>query len=218
MSKTGKKTIVVVGAGSGLGNHIAEEFGKNGFRVVLMARREDKLKEYAAEMQSAGIEADYHVVDCADNASIRAAFEDVQSKYGAVDVLAYNTAVLKDGLPSQLDPSELVTRYQVDVAGGLCAAQQVIPEQITQGEGSILFTGGGLAFNPVPQFMSVSVHKAALRTLAITLHDEFKDSGIYVGIVNIKGNIGSDDYYAPARIAEVFYKMYTEKTDTEVTY
>lgn len=38
-----KKTIVVVGAGAGLGNHIAEEFGRNGFRVILMARREEKL-------------------------------------------------------------------------------------------------------------------------------------------------------------------------------
>ena len=40
-----KKTIVVVGAGSGLGNHIADEFGGNGFKVILMARREEKLQE-----------------------------------------------------------------------------------------------------------------------------------------------------------------------------
>jgi len=213
-----KKTIVVVGAGSGLGNHIAEEFGRNGFKVILMARRENALKGYAAEMQISGIDADYHVVDCADNASIRAAFQDITSKYGAVDVLSYNTAVLKDGLPSELTPEELAERYQIDVAGGLCAAQQVIPGQKAQGGGSILFTGGGLAFDPVPLFASVSIHKAALRTLAITLHDELKNSGIYVGIVNIKGNIGSDDHYAPAKIAQVFYKMFTEKTETEVTY
>ncbi len=38
-----KKTIVVVGAGKGMGNHIAEEFGMNDFRVVLMARRQESL-------------------------------------------------------------------------------------------------------------------------------------------------------------------------------
>ena len=213
-----KKTIVVVGAGSGLGNHLAKKFAQNGFRVVLMARREDRLKEYVAEMEQAGIESDYQVVDCANNNSIRAAFENVKNKYGVVDVLSYNAAVLKDGLPTQLAPEELALRYQVDVAGGLCAAQQVIPGQIEQGEGCILFTGGGLALYPLPQFTSVSVHKAALRTLAITLHDELKDTGIYVGVVNIKGNIGSDEYYVPARIAEVFYKMYTEKSSVETSY
>lgn len=38
-----------MGAGPGLGNHIAQVFGRNGFRMVLMARREEKLKEYAAD-------------------------------------------------------------------------------------------------------------------------------------------------------------------------
>ena len=50
------------------------------------------------------------------------------------------------------------------------------------------------------------------------MHDELKDAGIYVGIVNIKGNIGSDEYYAPAKIAEKFYQLYTEKKETEITY
>ena len=44
-----KKTIVVVGAGKGLGNGVAEKFGSNDFRVILMARSEEHLKEYAAD-------------------------------------------------------------------------------------------------------------------------------------------------------------------------
>ena len=213
-----KKTIVVVGAGPGLGNHIAEEFGRNGFRAILMARNEEKLQEYVSQMKSSGIEADYQVVDCASNNSIQAAFDVVRKKYGIVNVMAYNTAVLRDGLATAISPEELVVRYQVDVAGAVCAAQQVLLGQIEHGEGAILFTGGGLAFNPMSQFTSISIHKAALRTLAIALHDEVKDKGIYVGIVNVKGNIGSDDYYAPARIAEQFYHLYQEKDKIEITY
>ncbi|MDE6726541.1 MAG: SDR family NAD(P)-dependent oxidoreductase, partial [Oscillospiraceae bacterium] len=51
-----KKTIVVVGAGKGLGNGVAKKFGKENFRVILMARNEDHLKEYAAELTAKGIE------------------------------------------------------------------------------------------------------------------------------------------------------------------
>ena len=43
VSAMDKKTIVVVGAGKGMGNHIAEEFGKNDFRIVLMARKQESL-------------------------------------------------------------------------------------------------------------------------------------------------------------------------------
>lgn len=216
--KMSKKTIVVVGAGPGLGNHLAKEFGRNGFRAILIARSEKKLQEYVSEMKNSGIEADYQVADCASNESIRAAFDAVKKKHGFVDVMAYNTAVLRDGFASSISPEELTIRYQVDVAGAVCAAQQVLPEQMLRGEGAILFTGGGLALNPVSQFASISIHKAALRVLAIALHDEVKDKGVYVGIVNIKGNIGSDDYYDPARIAEQFYQMYSEKRVKEITY
>ena len=128
-----KKTIVVVGAGAGLGNHIAEEFGKNGFRVILMARREEKLQEYVTQMKTNGIEAEYQTVDCSSKDSIRTAFDAVKKKYRTVDVLAYNTAVLQDGFATVISPEELA-------------------------------------------------------------------------------------YYAPAKIAELFYQLYTEKKETEITY
>ena len=57
---------------------------------------------------------------------IRTAFDAVKKKYQTVDVLAYNTDVLKDGFATVLSPEELAERYQVDVAGAVCAAQQVI--------------------------------------------------------------------------------------------
>ena len=50
-----KKTIVVVGAGQGLGNHVAKRFGKEGFRVVLMARNRESLKRYQQEFTENGI-------------------------------------------------------------------------------------------------------------------------------------------------------------------
>ena len=213
-----KKTIAVLGAGPGLGNHIGKEFGKHGFHVVLLARREDALRNYVRELRESGIEADYQIVDCSDNDSIKSALATISQKYGGVDVLAYNTAVLQGGSPLQLTPEELVKRYQVDVAGALCAVQQVVPHMKEQKNGAILLTGGGLALDPVPAFLSISVHKAALKALAAALHKELSGSGIFTGIVNIKGNIGADDYYSPARIAALFYQMYEKQDETEITY
>lgn len=213
-----KKNIAILGAGPGLGNHIAEEFGKHGFRAILMARREEALKQYITELKDNGIDADYQVVDCADNESIKSALSKAQQKYGGIDVLVYNTAVLQGGSPLELTPEELSARYQADVAGALCAAQQVIPYMKDKKDGAILFTGGGLGLNPMPAFTSISVHKAALRALAIVLHKELEGTGIHTGIVNIKGGIGSDDYYSPEKIASLFYRLYEERNEIEITY
>ena len=116
-----------------------------------------------------------------------------------------------------MSPEEFVQRYQADVAGAVCAVQQVVPSMKEKKEGTILFTGGGLAFDPAPEYVSVSIHKAALRTLAVALHKELETDGIYIGIVNIKGNIGSDNYYSPENIAKVFYQLYEEKNTVEIT-
>ena len=51
-----KKTIFVLGAGNGCGNRVAEKFGKNDFRVILMARNEEHLAAYEAEFKEKGIE------------------------------------------------------------------------------------------------------------------------------------------------------------------
>ena len=49
-----KKTVVIVGTGPGLGNHIAEKFGSMDFRVILLARHEAVLKQYQKELTSQG--------------------------------------------------------------------------------------------------------------------------------------------------------------------
>ena len=213
-----KKTIVIVGAGPGLGNHIAEEFGKHDFRVVLMARREEKLKAYVKELEEKGIEAYWQVVNCADNTSIVAAFDAVKKQFGTIDVMEYNAAVKEGGLATVISPEELMRRHQVDVAGALCAVQQVVPGMKEQKSGAILFTGGGLGLAPASFATSMSLDKAALRALAILLHDELKEDGIFAGIVNVKGGVDMDEYYASDKIAQLFFKLYEEQDSVEITY
>ena len=213
-----KKTIVVVGAGKGMGNHIAEEFGRNGFRVILMARRQDALDAYVKEFEEKGIDAHAITADAADTDSLTKAFDEVKEKFGAVDVLAYNTCILEGGKPSELSAAELMRHYQVDVASALHSVLQVLPGMKKKKEGTILFTGGGLALYPMPEYTCVSIDKAALRALAIALNTELKDEGIFTGVVTIMGNIAPGTHYDPADIAKDFWKLYTERKDVEIVF
>lgn len=213
-----KKTIAVVGAGKGMGNHIAKEFAKNDFRVVLIARNQESLDSYIKEFETEGIECRSFVADAADTASLTNAFADVEKVFGTVDVLVYNAAVLTAGTPTSLTSEDLIAHYQVDVASALHCAKLVIPGQEEAGEGTLLFTGGGLALNPMAEYACVSVGKSALRTLAFVLNQELKDKGIFTGIVTIKGNVEPGTHYDPSLIAKEYWKLYKERTKVEIIY
>ncbi len=213
-----KKTIVVVGAGKGMGNHIAEEFGAHGFRVVLMARNQTTLDEYVNEFAEKDIEAYGIAADAAQPETLTTAFEKVQERFGAVDVLTYNACILEGGKPSELSSAELMRHYQVDVASALHSVLQVLPGMREKKSGTILFTGGGLALYPMADFSCVSVDKAALRALAFTLNEELKNDGIFTGVVTITGNIAPGTEFDPAEIAKAYWRHYVERGDVEIVF
>lgn len=77
-----KKTIVVVGAGQGLGNHVAERFAKEDFRVVLVARRSEALAEYQKDFEAKGYETSAIACDVTDAESVKNAFGKIHEEVG----------------------------------------------------------------------------------------------------------------------------------------
>jgi NADP-dependent 3-hydroxy acid dehydrogenase YdfG len=81
------QTLAIVGAGAGLGLAIAKLFGRNGFRVALIARNKAKLDILTAQLAALGIEAAGFAADLLDRPSLVEAFAQVTERYGAIDVL-----------------------------------------------------------------------------------------------------------------------------------
>lgn len=213
-----KKTIVVVGAGQGLGNHVAKQFGKEGFRVILMARNEQALKGYEQEFAAEGIEVYTHTVDAASPETLTEALHWVKSTFGTPEVLVYNVGITTPDEPGKIDCEEMMRRYQVDVASAYHCISQVVDEEFGQKKGTILVTGGGLALYPSMAYLPLSLDKAALRAMVYALHEALKPRNIFVGTVTVCGAIGGDGFFAPSRIAESYWKMYNERGACEIVY
>lgn len=213
-----KKTIVVVGAGQGLGNHVAKKFGREGFRVVLMARNGESLKTYQREFAGEGIETFVHEADAERTETLDSAFAWMKQQFGTTDVLVYNVGITAADEPDKMTSAELMRHYQTDVASAWHCARLVADEDFSKKLGVIFFTGGGLATHQLATFTPLSVDKAALRALACLLHDELKPKGIYVGTVTVCSTIGTDTHFAPARMAETYWQMYNERDAWEVRY
>lgn len=213
-----KKTIIIVGAGKGLGNAIARKFGKNDFRVILMARNGASLKEYEKEFKKEGIEVYTQFADAAKPASLTSAFDNVKAKFGTPDVLVYNVGITGMDEPGTVNYEKLVQHFQVDVAGAYHSVQQVVSDEFGKKNGTIIFTGGGLAIYPYAAFTPLSIDKAALRAMAFLLHDELKPKGIFIGTVTITGTIAPDTSFAPELIAEKYWDMYNDRKEREVVF
>lgn len=211
-----KKTIIIVGAGKGLGNHIGMKFGRNGFRVVLMARNENSLKEYEEELQGEGIEVYTQVADAAKTDTLTSAFDKVKAEFGTPDVLVYNIGVTGADQPGTINSEELMRHFQVDVVSAYHCVQQVVSEDFAERNGTIILTGGGLALYPHPAYTPLSIDKAALRAMAFLLHDELSPKGVFVGTVTIAGAIAPGTSLAPELIAEKYWDMYNDRQEREI--
>jgi short-subunit dehydrogenase len=213
-----KKTIIIVGAGKGLGNAIARKFGKNDFRVILIARSEAALKEYEEEFTKEGIEVFTHAADAAKPETLTTAFNNVKAKFGIPDVLVYNVGITGLDVPGTVNSEKLMQHYQIDVASAYHSVQQVVSEEFGKKNGVIILTGGGLALNPYAGYTPLSLDKAALRAMAILLNAELKDKGIFVGTVTIAGAIEPNTHFAPELIAEKYWDLYIQRQELEVVY
>ena len=213
-----KRTIFVVGAGSGLGNGVARKFAQEGFKVVLMARREENLAGFTDEFAQEGYEAAKKAVDVTDFSSFAARFAEAVKEHGTPDVLFYNVGITAPDDKEKLDAKTLVEHYIADVAGAYQTVKLVCTEDFGAKAGAILITGGGLALQPYIDYLPLSMDKAALRAMVQALAPLLNEKGIYIGTIQITGRIGSNDHFAPKTIAEKFWELYSKRETNEIVY
>jgi len=212
--------FVIVGMGEGNGMAIARRFAKAGFVIAMIARNEAKLQGYQQALNAEGIASHYFLADAGDRVALETAFAAIRDQLGDPSVLVYNAAVprMQNVLSESFET--LVSDFKANVAGALVAVQAVVPAMQAHNQGTILLTGGGFALYPQPDFVSLGIGKAGIRSLANVLAIALKETNIRVGTITICGTVGgSDPKYSPDLIAEQFWAFHTAKTpDFEVVY
>jgi NADP-dependent 3-hydroxy acid dehydrogenase YdfG len=206
------KLCVIVGIGSGLGMAIARRFGQAGYDIAMLARRTEALAEYQTELAKDDITAQGFSVNVSDTAALIKVFDRIRQTMGTAEVLVYNAAVMKAADPLTISADELVTDFQVAVAGALTAIQKVVPGMRSQGQGIILLTGGALAYDEysVPQYISLAIGKAGIRKLNFVMANALENENIHVATVTICGTIQPDTQFAPEKIAEIYWQLHCQ--------
>jgi len=188
---------------------VARRFGREGFRVGLVARPEDPLEAFQADLSRSG-PALCLGADAGDPRALRGALETLGAWGGSPEVLVYNASRGRAARVADLTPEDLASDLQVNVLSALAAARWALPSMRARGRGTLLFTGGGLALAPAPGEASLSLGKAALRSLALSLGLELEGEGLHAATLTVCGFVVEGGTFSPDTVADAFWDMYRE--------
>jgi short-subunit dehydrogenase len=177
---TPRPLAVVTGASSGIGLALAEEFGRNGFDLLVTAE-DDELEPAAARLESAtGARVRAVRADLRTYEGVEDLFGEITAS-GPVDAIALNAGIGSSGpfstgpdLKTQLDVVQLNVVSQVHLA------RRVLPDLVARGAGRVLFTSSIAATQPGPFEAVYAASKAFLFSFAEALRTELDDTGVTV--------------------------------------
>ncbi|WP_030621751.1 SDR family NAD(P)-dependent oxidoreductase [Streptomyces fulvoviolaceus] len=207
-------TIVIVGAGGGLGAAVARQFGHGGFDVALVSRNQDRLDALVADLTAEGVTARGFAADVRDRAALEAALDAATATLGPIEVLQYSPVPQKEFMRAVLEatPADLAGPIEFSLYGPVTAVRQVLPGMRSLGRGTLLFVNGGSAVRPHPERAGTSVAFAAESAYARMLHDTLADDNVHVGQLIIPGAIvPGDPNTDPAVLARRLWDMHGER-------
>ena len=174
---------VVTGAPAGIGLATARVLSEAGMRVVICARRRERLDRLAAQIAAAGGEAAVFGLDVTDAVAVRAMVEDIVSRWGRIDVLVNNAGRGLSATVEDTKPEEFRALLELNVMAAFTAIQAVLPWMRRQGRGHIINVSSIVGRRGVPYRGAYSATKFALGGLSEALRVELVGTGIPVSVV-----------------------------------
>ena len=141
------KVILITGASSGIGEATAKVLVQNGAKVVLSARREDRLQALAAQL---GENAAYLKSDVTSLEDMQALAALAKQRFGKIDVLFANAGIMPGSNLSQLKVQDWMDMVDINIKGVLNAMAAVLPEFFAQKSGQIVVTSSVAGTKSVP--------------------------------------------------------------------
>jgi short-subunit dehydrogenase len=181
------RVAIVTGASAGIGAATAQALAARGAKLVLAARRADRLEQLASELAAAhAVETLAVPTDMSARREIEALVERTQERFGRIDILINNAGLGLQGDVAELPERELRYLFAVNVHGPQFALQAAVPHMRRQGGGAVVNITSILAKAPLPSLgitggsAGYAASKAALHALSLAARMELADAGIRV--------------------------------------
>lgn len=172
-------TGIVTGASSGIGAELARELARRGHGVTLVARREPRLRDLAAELGEAhGIRAEVVAADLTDTAAREGIASELEARGLHATVLVNNAGLSTTGPVHQSDPTAELTMIRTDVEAVAHLCSLFLPGMVERGAGAVLNVASTAAFQPLPGQAAYAASKAFVLSYGHAVRAELRGTGV----------------------------------------
>ena len=190
-----KPVCMVIGAGAGIGGHVAKRFAREGYHAVL-CRRSDQagLERSVAAIQKDGGSASGFLLNAAQEGSLETRIAAVEAEIGPIEVLVFNLgAQIGDRALADTSEKAFEMGWRLATFALFRAAKAVCPAMQERGRGTILVTSATAALRGNAGQHSHAAAMGGRRMLCQSLNAEFAAKGIHVAHVVIDGAVDAPD-------------------------
>ncbi len=178
------ETVLITGAGGGIGEAVAHAFARAGANLALVSRTAPEIERVARETSARGVTSLAFSADVSRRAEAAHAVAAAQEKFGRLDVLVNAAGIYGPiGPLVENDLDEWARAVEINLLGTVYSIHAALPTMLACRKGVILNLSGGGAVSPFPCFSAYSASKAAVVRLTETLAEELRASGIRVNAI-----------------------------------
>jgi len=206
--------LALVGPGSAFGAELLIRFGREGFRLGVIARSTDTLGRLTGELSGAGLTMRGAVADVTDPAGLTATLTGLADDLGGLTVLVYNAKLSIRGSAFSVPADALNQTLAVNVTGALTAVQAATPLLVDRVGATILVTVAGTRTEPPSGRFALAAGKAGLAALASAVSPTLADQGIRMRTVVLDGRVGPAGPLRPDAVADHFWQAYAAPRGT----
>jgi NAD(P)-dependent dehydrogenase (short-subunit alcohol dehydrogenase family) len=179
------QVALITGGGRGIGAATAEALARKGARVIVASRTQTELTATVARIPADGLDAAALTLDVADEAAVDAAFARIADKFGRLDMLVNNAAILLGGPFAEMAMADWDRLLAVNLRGAVLCARQAFRLMRERGGAivNVSSLGGVPGTEKFPGYAAYTVSKFALTGLTEALAAEGREHNIRVNAV-----------------------------------
>ena len=174
------KWALVTGASAGIGVALARELAKHGAKLILTARRKDRLETLSAELTARGTEVRIVVADLNDPAAPQQIYDATQGSGVTVDILINNAGLGQCGAFYESPFEQELSQVRVNCEAMVRLSRLFVPHMVERRRGWVLVLASTASFQPVPYITTYAATKAFDRFFALGLAAEVARFGVKV--------------------------------------